>query len=248
MKRLLLIVVVLGAALFPSAGQARAYASSTVYQARVVACVPSLSAYGRHFKAEGVIRRMPGALRVGLRFDLFERPEGAHRFSRLAADGFGIWQISDPGYDLIVRKDVHNLPAPAAYYMRVTFRWYGHHGRILAQRQRATRTCFEPDMRPDLRVRAVTASTRPDGSTRYLAVIRNAGLTRAGSFDTVLQSAGMTVAGPTLTEGLAAGATVTVSFAGPACTSSAPPVVVVDPDKRVNERDEQNNSRPATCG
>jgi hypothetical protein len=148
-----------------------------------------------------------------------------------------------------VGQAVDGLTAPAAYEMRVGFRWYGRHGRVLATRYRITRLCRQPDRRPDLRVGLVTTSVSsdPQNPVHYEAELYNAGLSDAGPFDTVLRSRGAIVGGPARVAGLAAQATVSVGFDGPPCTSTTAPVIAVDSGGEVSERHEGNNRVRVRC-
>ncbi len=260
MKRALCILLAAAVAVVAGASGVAAASPGSLYSARLSGCHRSIDPTQRSVDVDsGMFARVPGTRRMAIRFDLYERAGGQSRFARVPRDAAGrlfVWvrspqTVHNPGtfFERTNETFLQNRTVPAAYFFRVGFRWYGRRGQVLRQRFLTTGVCLQPDMRPDLRVRSVSAHPQPDGSARYDAVIRNGGLTRAGAFSAVLQSAGMTVAGQSrMVPGLAPGAAVTVSFVGPACTASAPPTVVVDPDNRVNERDEQNNSRPATCG
>jgi len=261
MKRTLCTLLAVAAATMAGGSDVAVAASPRpLYSARLSGCHRSIDPAKRSVDVDsGMFARVAGTHRMAIRFDLYERPDGQHRFTRVPRDGAGrlfAWvrsplTITNPGtfFERTNETFLQNRTVPAAYFFRVGFRWYGRRGQVLRQRFQTTGVCFEPDMRPDLRVRsiAVVPPSTPGGSTRYDAVIHNAGLTRAGSFDAALQSSGMTVA-RNIAQGLRPGATVTVSFSGPACAAADPPVVVVDPDNRVNERDERDNSRAAACG
>ncbi len=66
------------------------------------------------------------------------------------------------------------------------FRWYDAHGKLQRQARRTTRTCHEPDPRPDLAVGKVTATVVGAGKLRYVIRVRNDGRSDVGPFDTVL--------------------------------------------------------------
>lgn len=261
MKRTLCILLAVAAATVAGASDVAVAASPRpLYSARLSGCHRSIDPPQRSVDVDaGMFARVPGTRRMAIRFDLYERADGQRRFSRVPRDAAGrlfVWvrspqRISNPGtyFERTNEAFLQNRTVPAAYFFRVGFRWYGSRGQVLRQRFHTTGVCLQPDMRPDLRVRSVAVVSQPGGQARYDAVIHNAGLTRAGAFDAVLQSGGMTVAGQSRAlSGLGPGKTVSVSFVGPLCAAADPPVVVVDPDNRVNERDEQDNSRAATCG
>jgi len=261
-RTLRLLLVVLATAVAASAATVASASSAPTYSARLSGCFRSLDPSRRAVDVDAAMyARVPGTRGMAIRVELFERRAGETRFRRLPRDGRGklsTWHayprpVANPEtlFEYSLDVSLERRTVPAVYRFRVGFRWYGRHGRLLRQRFQTTGNCLQPDMRPDLRVRSITVvpPRTAGGSTRYEAVIRNAGLSRTSSFNALLQSGGMTVPGQTrtLAGGLGPGATVTVSFSGPACAADAAPVVVLDPDNRVDERDEKNNSRAAIC-
>jgi hypothetical protein len=216
-------------------------------------CHRALQPRDRMVAITAVMRPVPGTHRMHLRFELLRRwPGGA--FAEVSGGDLGRWK-SPPDATLgqhpddvwRLRKLVLNLAAPATYRFRVTFRWSGAHGRTLSEAIRLSRTCYQPELRPDLLVAAITvkrASGNP-GNNVYTAVIRNAGATRAGHFDVQFTDAGAVQRESVA--GLRAHGTVKVTFVGPVCTPAGAPTITADPDHLVDDYDRADNSLTATC-
>jgi len=189
---------------------------------------------------------IPGSKRMLVRFDLLERLPGGG-FRRVQAPGLGVWRSSVPGVDIFrYRKQVANLPAPGSYRALVRFRWLDANGKVIAGATRRTRTCKQPDLRPDLSVGTVTAQPAADGRARYTVLVRNEGRTASSVF-----SVGFAVGDQTqptqAVQSLVPGEGRVLTFAAPRCSRSAPVRVTVDPDLAVDEADETNNTRTVVC-
>ncbi len=76
--------------------------------------------------------------------------------------------------------------------------------------------------------------------------MRKDGGSDAGGFDGMLNVNGVAQPASTVT-GLAVGDRRVVSFTAPRCTAGSQVKVDVDPDNRVAEADETNNSRTVDC-
>jgi hypothetical protein len=188
---------------------------------------------------------------MGMRFLLFSHQKGGPAgYQPLSVPGFGTYAPSRAGvgaYDIF--KTVDNLPPNAAYYrMSVGFRWYDRKGRVIRQRYATSKSCFQPDFRPDLRVRrfyGTIVSNRPNRN-RYTVVIRNAGRTAAGAFTITVTFPG-SPARNFQVAGVGAGGTVQRSFTGPLCTATTAPTASLDTQNTVVEKDEGNNAATASC-
>ena len=121
---------------------------------------------------------------------LLERAAGTTR-SLAGAGDLGTWRSpKDPtlgrraGDVWMLRKTVSDLDAPARYRFRVTFRWLGVHGTVLATAVRDSGSCTQRELRPDLLVRGTTVTdiTGAPARQRYTADIADAGATAAGPF------------------------------------------------------------------
>jgi hypothetical protein len=245
MKRIFLVLVLasFGAALFAQA----AAAHTTPYHARLAACRTSDDAVSGSLEVDASVSPIRGSVRMGLRFDLYRRAAGSPRLRRADAPRLFMWRRSGVHpQSYAVDQAVNGLTAPAVYEMRVGFRWYGRHGRVLATRYRDTRLCRQPDRRPNLRIGI--AQEDPDAPGTYYVHVRNSGVTAAGSFDVAFRPSGDALQQTQPVDGLAPGQVAKLTFGGPICSSATRPTIIVDPDGRVTESNEGDNHRLAQCG
>ena len=144
-------------------------------------------------------------------------------------------------------KQVADLAAPAWYRFRVAFRWLDTRGQRLDDASLESRTCYQPELRPDLVVRSITVrpvTGRPTENA-YTALIENVGASGAGSFQAELTDAAAVQT--TTIRRLAPHTSVWVRFVGAVCTQANAPTVTVDPGRRVDDANRGNNSLTATC-
>ncbi len=184
--------------------------------------------------------------RMAIRFDLQQRTVDGGVWRKVPAPSFGRWERSRPGVaGFVYTKDVHGLTAPGEYRAVVRFRWYAAGG-AKRETRRTTRSCRQPDQRPDLvggRVQVVPAA---DGTATYRLPIRNTGRTPAGSFSVAL-AVGGTPATSTTVPGLAPGATTTVELAGPACAPGQAVQLTIDDGHAIDEASEDRNDVATVC-
>jgi hypothetical protein len=218
------------------------------------ACHHALQPRDRMVAITAVMRPVPHTHRMHLRFVLLRQWRRGGGFSEVSGGDLGRWKSppdktlgEHPGDVWRLRKLVLNLAAPATYRFRVTFRWSGSHGRTLSQATRFSRTCYQPELRPDLLVEAITVKHAPSGpgNDSYTALIRNAGATRAGRFEVQFSDAGAVQRESVA--GLRANRTVRVTFIGPVCTPPGAPTITADPDHQVDDYNRTNNSMTAPC-
>jgi CARDB len=217
-------------------------------RARLTACKPSLDQASRSLTADASMRSLQKGDRMQLRFELFRKALGSKRFRKLAGPGLGTWNPATPGVDRFrFRKPIQNLPAASTYYVKVTYRWLDEHNAAYARTVRFTGQCFQPDLRPDLRVAAFSGTRRVGpGEFAYRVLLRNAGRTASRDFDAVLTVGGLPRPAVHVS-GLAAGERRYVELIGPRCETGATARVELDPDNRVDESNETNDSRSTTC-
>jgi CARDB len=231
-----------------------------LYGVRLLSCRRSLSIDRRRIEAGAFIRPLnKGVDRVGVRFDLFSRRDGGTAGWALVpgVPRLGVWRLSDPGFGgnlhsvFRSQQAVTGLYVPVSYRLRVSFRWYGLHGKVLRSAQRTTATCDQLDLRPDLVVRRIDVAAVPGrpGRSSYTALVQNAGLSAARGFVVALATPGNPTAAPhaQFVRVLHAGAFTSVTFTGPVCSGTAPPTVTADSTQVIAERDETNNTLAATC-
>ncbi len=239
-----------------AAGAAGATASSQA-QLRKFECRRALEPGQREVSVDAIMHPVPGTEKFALRFQLQSRPDHSGPFTQVRAGDLGKWiSPTDPttlgqrtGDVWVFSHPVIGLGAPASYRFRVTFRWTGAKGKVLATALLQTRTCFQPELRPDLEVQSVIAQpvpSKPDRSD-YVAVVNNNGATGAGPFAVVFSSGGTAVATRTIAR-LPAHSSKTLTYRGPACSASQPFTVTVDPTHQVTDNlNSRGNSRPVVC-
>jgi hypothetical protein len=217
-------------------------------------CTRALDPGQRLVSVTAVMRHVTNTRRLELRFVLLSKSAGSP-FTVVEGSGLGTWVSptdpvslgTRPGDVWRLNHPVADLPAPATYQFIVTFKWIGDKGRVLKTEQRVSRTCYQPELRPDLVAESFTAQTiagHPKHD-QYSAVIEDTGLTGAGPFQ-VQFTFGTDVAHRTV-EHIGAHKTKTFTFTGPLCDSSAPPTMTIDPDQQVDVYSRTNTSLTATC-
>jgi hypothetical protein len=186
----------------------------------------------------------PAAARMQMRFVLQARWPGRRGYRRVAAPGFGTWASAHPGVSRYTyTRRVENLIGPASYRVSVRFRWLDAAGRTVAQAGARSRSCRQPDLRPDLEVTELAIAP---GVDRYRVVVRNRGRSAAGAFDVELSVGGVAVA-PVRVQGLGARRERLVEIDGPACEPGLEVTATADPVDAVSERSEAGNVLTLTC-
>jgi hypothetical protein len=217
-------------------------------QVVVLRCAHGATPDERHVTFEGRIAAVRGSQRMQMRFTLQARTPDQAGWARVAASGFGTWITVPRGYGRYVYdKTVDGLLAPASYRAVVDFRWRNRAGKVMKTGRDTSRTCHQPDQRPNLS--AGTLEVQPaaqPGRRRYVATVVNPGRGAAGPFEVDITREGMLI-GATPISGLAAGAQRQITLAGPACTPGEQIAVVVDATHEVDESDEDDNVLSVTC-
>jgi len=191
-----------------------------------------------------------------LRFQLFSKPNAAPVFSPVIGGDLGTWITpknptlgQQPGDVWNLQKQVADLGAPASYRFRVSFKWLGARGHILAVTMKLSATCFQPELRPDLAVESFTGQAIPGhpNENRYVVTIRNDGATAAGPFEVLFAPGGAAPVTTKQVPGLAAHTRVARDFLGPVCDPASTPTVTVDPTDQVDDYNRANNTMAAVC-
>jgi hypothetical protein len=218
-------------------------------------CQRALEPSQREVSVTAVMRPLKGTKRLELRFDLLSKAAPAATYSVVHGTGLGTWVTptdppslgTRPGDVWRLGHPVYDLPAPASYRLEVEFRWIGAHGRVIGGQVRVSKTCYQPELRPDLDAVSFAAQSIPNHPKRdsYTAVIADKGLTGAGPFQIQL-TFGTTVTDRTVKH-IGAHQHKTFTFVGPVCDSSAAPTMTLDPDQQVDDYNRTNNSITATC-
>ena len=197
---------------------------------------------------EGQMRSVRGAARMQMRFTLQARTPESPRWAAVAAPGFGTWVSAAPGtVRYVYTKRVEGLLAPASYRVQLRFRWLSADGGTLASARRSSRSCRQPDPRPNLVVSSLTV--RPaaaPGRARYVAFVRNAGRSEADA-GALRVAFGATVLPLAPVVALEPGEGIEVTVEGPACTEGDPVDADADAGEAVDEADEADNRFTRLC-
>ena len=221
------------------------------YSARLAACHRSLRAEARLAVVSAWMRPIASASRMALKIDLYERPLAGGRWTaRTDVPGLGAWTSpSDPSTDLFkYRQAVARLAVPFAYRFHVSFRWLDKQGGVVREAAVTTRSCREPDLRPDLVIDGVQARALRSGAVRYRVTVANEGESVARGVVVGAALPGETVARTRRVGLVDPGASARVVFIGPGCAAGAVgPTFTADPGGTVDEADETNNAFVLTC-
>lgn len=223
---------------------------------RQFVCQRALEPAQRLVSVVAVMRPIHGTRRLKLRFDLLTKAPGASSWGMVHGGDLGTWisppkqQVTlgtRPGDVWALNHPVADLPAPAVYRFQVSFRWLGRHGRVLGTVVRNSKTCFQPELRPDLEALSLVPQPLPNQPKHdlYVAKITDAGLSGAGPFSVEFTD-GSIVRDHTVSH-ISPHQVVTVRFIGPPCLPTAPPTMTIDPTQQVDAYTRANNSITATC-
>ena len=224
---------------------ATAHAAAPVVKARLLACETSLQQEKRSASFAGDIRSVPGAQRLQVKFTLQAKEQlrkDGKGWTPVEAAGFGTWNTSAPGIGRYVyTKTVENLPAPGRYRVRVHFRWLSAAGKPILRARRVSRSCRQPDLRPDLSPEQL----EPLGDS-YVLTIANDGRSDAGPFAITIEAGGRVQQLGRLAK-LAAGEEARLYGPAPACQPGETLTVRADSEGVVDEADEESNELLVAC-
>jgi hypothetical protein len=256
MQRIALIAALGLLGLAPAAS-----AAPKSFSIHLTKCHHAVSVSERSFHLRAAMHPTNATKTMGIRFDLQARlgHRGPWRSYRAVfggpAVGFGTWYRSEPGVEryryLRLVNGLDGAPGrggrhvSVSYRVRTGFRWYDADGNVLRTRHRRSRSCFQPELRPDLHITGV----RPT-ATGYRVVVRNRGRTAAvGPF-----AIGLSVPGLELSRtasNVPPGGTVRRFFpAAIGCPAGQTVTAKVDDpptDGAVDEADETDNEHALTC-
>jgi len=223
-------------AFFALAAPARAAVPASV---ELSACVPR----DRAAEFEAHMDGIKDAARMKMRFTLQARKAGKKAYRRVAAPGFSDWTTADPGTSRYAfTRRVEGLLGPARYRAMVRFKWLDAHGRVIRSARRFSKSCRQPDHRPNLKIKALSH----EGKRRYVALVVNNGRTASGAFELQVAIAG-TVLAPVTVDSLEPHTQRLVTVRGPQCDAGAALTATADPPDLVDERSETDNVFSATC-
>jgi hypothetical protein len=189
---------------------------------------------------EARMDRVEGTARMKLRFTLEARKAGKG-WRRVAAPELGGWRTADPATTrYISSRRVTALVGPARYRTLVRFRWVDAHGETIAHEKARSRSCWQSDHRPNLKLRAL--SFEGNEAMTYVVLVANTGLSESGAFD--LELTGLATQ-PIAS--LAPGEERLVEVPGPTCERGAVVRAKADPLDLVDERSERDNALRRPC-
>jgi hypothetical protein len=236
------------------AGAVSAAAGGGVAQLRAPVCQRALDPPARAISVTAVMRPVKDTQHMEMEFQLLMKAPSATAFTAVAGTGLGTWLTPTdttlgqrPGDIWILNHPVADLAAPADYHFVVSFRWLGTGSQVLKTVTRTGHNCYQPELRPDLYVQSFTAQAVAGHPNidQFTAIFGNQGGGPARNFE-VQFTDGAKVVTRTVAF-VAKGATRTMLFQGPACVSSSPPTLVLDPTSAVDDLNRANNTATATC-
>jgi hypothetical protein len=221
-------------------------------------CRTALDPDDRLFAVKAIMRPVTGTQKLQLKFTLLVKTPGSSGTASVRAGNLGTWLTPKnptlgqlPGDVWNFSKSVVELDAPATYQFRVSYRWLGAGGRVLATAQRTTKRCLERELRPDLMVSSITVNSLPgqsgQDSDSYVAVIANGGATAAGPFQVEFDPNDNRSPQTRTIQRLNAKSQRVLTFTGPVCDPSDPPEVIADSAAQVDDLNLSNNTMYATC-
>lgn len=216
-------------------------------------CQKALDPPARAVSVRAVMRPLTGTMTMQMRFQLMRKTRRGAGFTLVRGRLLGSWISPQnptlgqrPNDTWIVNHPVVDLPAPATYRFRVTFRWMGAHGQRLGTATQMSPNCYQPEQRADLLVRSLNVNPLPSGGAAYVAVVTNRGKIPAGSFQVALAGAGATPQTATIGS-LGPRSSTRARFTAPACSAGRSLTVTVDPAHTIDEYDFANNALTIPC-
>jgi CARDB len=222
-------------------------------QLRSFVCQKAIDPPSRAVSIQSVMRPVTNTAKMQMRFDLMRRTKRGAPFKNVRGQSLGSWLTpSDPtlgqrpGDVWIVNHPVVDLPAPATYRFRVSFRWLGSRGQQLSSAVQTSSTCYQPELRADLLVRSLTVTPLASGQSAYVALIGNRGLTAAGPVEVDLAGVGSATEARTLGS-VGPKSSARQRFVGPSCAVGTSLTVTVDPSHTIDEYNFANNALTMAC-
>jgi hypothetical protein len=252
MSRMRLMIALVAVLAFGPATASGAGTPAPRDELRSFVCQKALDPPTRAVSIQAVMRPVAGTAKMQIRFDLMRKSKPGATFKIVRGHFLGSWLTPDnptlgqrPGDVWIVNHPVVDLSAPATYRFRVTFRWIGSKGQQLSTMVQSSPNCYQPELRADLLVRSVTATTLSSGRYAYTATVANRGHTGASPVEVDFAGAGPTQAATLASVG--AKSTAHHRFVAPACTAGSRLTLTVDPSHTVDEYDFANNVLSVPC-
>jgi hypothetical protein len=228
--------------------------------ARLATCSQGPQIDARSAVVSAWMKPLADAEHLTLKLDLYQRqlPAG-HWTVRSDVPGLGTWTApSDAlvgtraGDVFKYRQAVGRLVVGFGYRFRVGFRWLDDAGAVVRESAVTTRTCRQPDLRPDLVPTDVQVKPSPiaPGTFLYAVTVTNQGRTTVPRAVLNATYPGETTPGlhRHRVGRLAPGASVAITFTSPGCDAGdVPATFIIDLANAVDEANETNNQLVATC-
>jgi hypothetical protein len=198
----------------------------------------------RHATYRARMHSVEGSVRMAMRFELIERFPG-HHARQIRDKKLNAWHRSRHGVvKYAYSQKVRQLSPGGSYRTRVRFRWYDEGGNVIRRARRSSPTCKQTGGLPNLVVTAVSFSQgESPGTTDYTVSIGNTGESPAEDFNVTLIVDGAVV-DERKVDHLDAGESQAIQLNGPECDHLK---ATVDPDRRVVEQIEDDNSLRTRC-
>jgi hypothetical protein len=188
---------------------------------------------------EARMDQISGAVRMKLRYTLEARKPG-RLWRRVAAPELAGWRTADVQTTrFISERRVTQLVGPSYYRALVRFRWIDEDGHVVARARARSRSCWQPDHRPNLKLRELSF----EGEGGYVVLVANTGRSPTGAFE--LAITGLTPI--VVDEELQPGEERLIEAAGPACAPDTVVTATADPLDLVDERNELDNAVSRRC-
>jgi hypothetical protein len=224
------IIAVLLVLLLPASALAAAPASVTL-----TGCTPN----ERTASFEARMEQIPGAKRMKLRYSLEGRKPG-RAWRRVAAPELAGWRTANPETTrFISERRVTQLVGPSYYRALVRFRWIDADGDVIARAKARSRACWQPDHRPNLKLRELSY----EGEGSYVVLVANTGRSPTGAFELAITGLAPFV----VAEELEPGEERLIEAVGPDCQPGTVITATADPLDLIDERNERDNSINRRC-
>jgi hypothetical protein len=187
---------------------------------------------------EARMDQVSGAVRMKLRYSLEARKPG-RLWRRVASPELGGWRTAAAETTrFISERRVTQLVGPSSYRALVRFRWLDADGDVVARARARSRSCWQPDHRPNLKLRELSF----EGEGSYVTLVANTGRSPTGVFE--LAITGLL---PFTNAELLPGQERLIEATGPDCEPGTAVTATVDPLDLIDERNERDNSVSRRC-
>jgi hypothetical protein len=223
------LIAALAVLLVPASAAAAGPASVTL-----TGCTPK----ERTAEFEARMDQIPGAVRMKLRYSL-EARKPQRLWRRVASPELGGWRsAATETTRFISERRVTQLVGPSYYRALVRFRWIDEDGHVVARAKARSRSCWQPDHRPNLKLRELSY----EGEGSYVALVANTGRSPTGVFELAITGLASFV-----NDQLLPGEERLIEATGPDCEPGMLITATVDPLNLIDERNERDNTVSRRC-